>query len=200
MSGTLPTTPGWYWYTPYGSSDARPVWVTLHETLDIDGMCTNRLASPLGDVGHCDTISVSDAPGTWGARIADPVEVAPDPARDAQAIADALENLRRTVAGIRGRRGRDFIRHELPMGKTLDHIDVGRDCGAEMERLGTELGASRRRAERAGAALEHMWEHRYDVPSDVLDSHSTDAIMGPVAVDVGQLAEARQALEDPWAE
>lgn len=45
------------------------------------------------------------------------------------------------------------------------------------------------------AAVSHMWGHRYDIPTEVLDPHATDDIYGPVAVDLGKLAEARQALE-----
>jgi len=65
----------------------------------------------------------------------------------AQRVASELQDLRVAVAHARGRLGRDFIR-ALPLGKTLDHLDVGRDCGAEMERVQAELGALKRKFQR----------------------------------------------------
>ncbi len=40
----------------------------------------------------------------------------------------ALSNLRKVLAGVRGKCGRDFIR-KLPQGKLLDALDAGRECG-----------------------------------------------------------------------
>ena len=73
---------------------------------------------------------------------------------DATKVAHALGHLLHFVADVRARRGRDFIR-ALPSGKTLDHIDSGKDPGARVESIELELAVltdqvDRLRAEVAG--------------------------------------------------